>query len=571
MGWGKAFGPCLAAVLAAWPGNGVVEPARAPAAPAAAGTAVLAYPAIYTVRTDRWSEADERDYSRFIAEIGESGCNTVDACLHGVRNPFHGTDPAGVYFRADCADLPYDLRFYFAWKRGLPFGYVSAVSARGSGRDIRYTFRGNAVRERMTVQGGVASGYAVMETLRDDISSATYRMAPGLEEPQDPDLYSPAIDVRSIRPGTVIYDPNGHVATVYRVEPDGRIRYIDAHPDSSLTRGFYDLRFVRAFPGMGAGFKNWRPLRLVGARRLEDGTYAGGHAVPAPNSEIADYSDEQFFGNAPRAQSDEDWRTGRFALNGVPYDWYDYVRAKLAGGKLQFDPLREVADMIDSNCADLHDRVAAVNLAIQAGIAVQPEPYRLPENIYGTEGDWEIYATPSRDARLKTAFKELRDSVVRFVQLYRARNPNLHYRGSDLPADLLALYDSKAAHCTIAYTRSDGSAYTLPYEEARGRLFAMSFDPYQCAERRWGAAGAELETCTEPALKTAWYRAEQNLRNQIDRTYDAQMDFTLQELAEPGPGKGVAAPPDTDVRAYLLTQSVIASGGGAGTAAAPEK
>ena len=58
-------------------------------------------------------------------------------------------------------------------------------------------------------------------------------------------------------------------------------------------------------------------------------------------------------------------------------------------------------------------------------------------------------------------------------------------------------------------------------------------------------------TCRDDALKAAWYDAEQNLRNQIDRTYDAEMDFTLDELKTPGPGKGVAAPPDVDVRGYL--------------------
>lgn len=55
-------------------------------------------------------------------------------------------------------------------------------------------------------------------------------------------------------------------------------------------------------------------------------------------------------------------------------------------------------------------------------------------------------------------------------------------------------------------------------------------------------------------MKTAWYEAERNLRNQIDRTYEARMDFSLGELNTPGPGKGVAAPPDIDVRAYLLEQ-----------------
>ena len=35
----------------------------------------------------------------------------------------------------------------------------------------------------------------------------------------------------------------------------------------------------------------------------------------------------------------------------------------LAGGKLEFDPLREVHDLVDSNCADLHYRADAVNVA----------------------------------------------------------------------------------------------------------------------------------------------------------------------------------------------------------------
>jgi hypothetical protein len=176
----------------------------------------------------------------------------------------------------------------------------------------------------------------------------------------------------------------------------------------------------------------------------------------------------------------------------------------------------------------------------------------LPANIYGTDGDWETYSTPSRDARLKTAFKELRDEAQRFVTLYRKNDPKLVYRGNDLVADMLAAYDGEAAKCRVSYTRTDGSQVSLGYEDARRRLFRMSFDPYHCIERRWGAADpVELSTCRDGAVKQAWYAAEQNLRNQIDRTYDAEMDFTLDELREPG--KGAAAPPDTDVRAYLLS------------------
>src|SRR6185437_7048774 len=162
----------------------------------------------YVVRYDHWTPADERGFGEFITAIGDSGCRTVDDCLHGPGNPFRASDPEGVYFRSDCADLPYTLRFYYAWKRGLPFAYVSAVEPRGHTRDVRYTARGNAVAERTTVAGGAVSGYAVFDTLRDTISSATYRIHPDLEEPLEQDFYSPAIQPGSIRPGTVIYDPN---------------------------------------------------------------------------------------------------------------------------------------------------------------------------------------------------------------------------------------------------------------------------------------------------------------------------------------------------------------------------
>jgi hypothetical protein len=116
----------------------------------------------------------------------------------------------------------------------------------------------------------------------------------------------------------------------------------------------------------------------------------------------------------------------------------------------------------------------------------------------------------------------------------------------------LGVYDRAASVCSIGYQRSDGSHVQFGYEEARRRLFAISFDPYHCVERRWGAQGAELASCRDSTLKRRWYDAEQNLRNQIDRTYEARMDFSLSELEARAPGSGPAAPPDTDTRAYLL-------------------
>jgi hypothetical protein len=555
----RAAAAAVLAVLLGAPA--LAQPAAPPAKPMttapipAAPAAAAANPSdLYVVRYDRWTEADERGFGEFITGIGESDCHTVNACLHGPGNPFRASDSQWTVFHSDCADLPYVLRAYYAWKRGLPFSYENAVEPRGHTRDIRYTPNGNEVTERKDVLTGSISGYELLDVVRDQISSASYRIHPDLDAPLTPDLYSPAITVKAIHPGTMVYDPNGHVATIYRIDPDGRINYIDAHPDNSVTRGFYDERFVRSRPGMGAGFKNWRPMRLVDATRRSDGVYIGGRVVLALNKEIPDYSDEQYFGNGKRPDDDGDWANGGFMLNGEYLDYYDYVRAKLAGGKLEFDPVKEVHDMVDSNCNDLHYRGDAVTLALAAGLQNQPQPERLPANIYGTEGDWENFSTPSRDARLKTAFKELRDQTARFVKMYQTGDAKLVYKGRDLVGDLIATYDREAAACHITYARSDNSQVTLSYDEARRRLFLMSFDPYHCVERRWGATDpAELSTCADGATKQAWYFAEQNLRNQLDRAYDAEMDFTLDELKTPGPGKGVAQPPDIDVRAWLMT------------------
>ena len=208
--------------------------------------------------------------------------------------------------------------------------------------------------------------------------------------------------------------------------------------------------------------------------------------------------------------------------------------------------------MVVSNCTDLGYRADAVTVSLQAGLQNQPEPERLPPNIYGTEGDWETFSTPSRDARLKTAFSEVRDNAERFLALWRTRDPRLVYAGGDLAGDMARVHARAAMACSIGYVRSDGTWVSLGYEEARRRLFRLSFDPYQCVERRWGASGAELASCREGARKRRWYDAQQRLRNQIDRTYEARMIFTLEEL-EAGRG-GVATAPDTNTSAFLNAQ-----------------
>ena len=507
----------------------------------------------WRITRTEWTGNDERAFGEFVTAIGESGCRTFDECLKGPWNIYRASDPKGLFFYADCADLPYMLRAYFAWKNGLPFSYADGVAAVGRSRDLRYSRHGNYVYSRRDfispASGIYPNGYQAMREMANVISSAMYRFEPGIGRGEPFDFYPVKISRAAIRPGTVIYDPNGHVAIVYEVTEDGRIRFIDSHPDNSLTRGSYGQRFVRASPGMGAGFKNFRPLRLVGAEPGEEGAWVGGHIVPAQADALADGSDEQFFGNGDARN--RNWRAARFLFKGEPMGYYDYVRQAVAAHNVVYDPIRETRIMMRELCDDLQYRVEAVDVALRAGIQKRAQPSRLPDNIYGTSGDWETYSTPSRDARLKTSFLELKEQVARFLEMAAEGSPKLDYAGGNLAADLASLYKSEADQCRIAYTASDGSRRVLGFEDVRPRLFELSFDPYHCAELRWGARGAELATCPDGDAKRAWYAAEQRLRNQTERSYDTRMGFTLSDLDRGVAGSGIDAPPDTDALSML--------------------
>lgn len=498
-----------------------------------------------------WTNADETGFEDFVRSIGESDCKTMHECLTSpAANPrFYASNPADMRFFADCADLPYLLRAYYAWKTGLPFSFASAMRSLGSPGDIRYN-NGNRVSARKDL---ISSGIDARRAIPDIttlVTTAQFRTAPEATGQLLPDQYPVGVTRDSIKPGTIIYDAYGHIAVVYNVTLEGRVLFMDSHPDNSLTRGLYGRAFHRQAPSVGGGFKRWRPLKLVSATRQSDGSYTGGRIELAPDRQLTDWSDEQYFGTqAPRLK---DWQNARFAINGRETDYYHFVRRRLAPSGFRYDPIEDTRVMVRNLCRDIQYRREAVDFAIKAGIHRRAQPARLPYNIYGTDGDWEIYSTPSRDARLKTGFKELRDEIARFLDLTARNSDEVIYSGQDLRQDLRDVYDAETAACSITYTRSNGAATTLTFRDVAGRLFDMSFDPYHCPERRWGAtAGHELASCPDSGVKPAWYDAQKRLRNQIDRAYDARMDFSLAELRKGPPGSGIDAPPDIGIAALV--------------------
>ncbi|MBC7466283.1 MAG: hypothetical protein H7256_09845 [Bdellovibrio sp.] len=528
----------------------------------------LAQSADWKVKKTAWSDADEKEYSEFVSKIGQAvekrECNSFQSCLNHPNNPYRGSDGSQLNVFADCAKLSYVMRGYFAWKKGLPFSVVSGVELRqvdGNSGDARYSRFGNVVTERMDfIPKKSATGEikftnaitAINKTIVNEVYSANFRVNfEGIDSSKlFADFYPIELNRDAIMPGTNIYDPNGHVAIVYKVTDDGRIYFIDAHPDNSLTSGLFGTKFVRSNPGQGAGFKNFRPIHLDGAQfDASTGSYYGGTVVPSKDSELPLHSLMQFFGTN---LSMSDWKKGVFQIDGTTYAYYDYLRMKMSKGNLKLNPMSEIKSLAEDLCQTVQDRLEAVNSALKSGVQQKAHPAQLPVNIYGTSGEWEESSTPSRDARLKTSFKELRDLSENLLNLYNARDPRVVYNGTDIKGDMINSYKAVVNACKIQYTKSNGEKLSLSLEQVRARVFALSFDPYHCAELRWGASSAaELATCTDDSTKRQWYQGEQWLRNQIERRYDVRMDFSLADLTGPKPGAGVATPPDTDIIGFL--------------------
>lgn len=478
----------------------------------------------------KWTSTDEEAYGAFIRRIGESKCKTTHECLTSPdANPaYYATNPPGMQFFADCADLPYVLRAYFAWKNGLPFSFSSALAAHprvGHGGPVVNAFQ--VVGRYHIVPPGPEPRQVLTEILR--VSTSHFRVPSNYKGHMLPDHYPVDITRESVKAGTVIFDALGHVTMVYKVGDDGVVHYIEAHPDNSLTRSVFGSDIERSGPESGAGFLRWRPQMLVGARKAKDGKLQGGLLLLTRNAQLPDWSDAQYFGSGP--DRPKDWKLARFQIEGEEIDYYAYVRLRLAAQGYRFDPVVEVRNRIRTLCEELRQRVDAVDAAVRAGMNRRPQPDRLPRNIYVTQGEWEAFATPARDAQLKALFISLREDIKRFIAMHGAGSRHLSYDGTDLRVDLKDVYESEVGNCSITYQRTDGSAQTLTFSEIRKRLFLLSFDPYHCIERRWGATSpAELSTCQDNDLKKAWYDAEQRLRNQTVRTIGDRMDFTLEDL-----------------------------------------
>ncbi len=418
-------------------------------------------------------DADERSFWAALHEITrDAGRNILHGHLGlGEDNP---DGESTVVMEPDCADNPFYLRAYFAWKMGLPFGFhecdrgtleraprtgqwVTNTSTSGPTNPVR-AFNGFLRNVMNTVHSGTAR-----TRLEDDGS----------------DCYPVSLTRKDLRPGVVFADPYGHTLVLVRWVPQNRsgpgaLLAVDAQPDGTVgIKRFWrgNFLFVTSEVIGEPGFKAFRPIvRDRGRPRL------------LGNAEVAASPD---YGNLSLAQ--------KGMASAVFYDTME----RLINPK-PLDPESALRDLFRA----LHEQLLVRIESVANGEAymerhpgaVVPMPGN-PAALFQAGGLWEDYSTPNRDLRLLIAMDtvlEFPEKAVRSPDLYRL--PKRRTPG-EAQKELESLAGKMALELSIAYVRSDGREQRLTLADVLERrdAFEMAYNPNDCIEVRWGAPSGSAE------------------------------------------------------------------------------
>ncbi|MGC1391830.1 MAG: hypothetical protein WA816_12405 [Bacteroidales bacterium] len=440
-----------------------------------------------------WDSAMEAMYSAWINALFH-GCNENSSwsALHEVTQNQNQNflynylslgedDPKGknrLIMQPDCADNPFCLRAYFAWKLGLPFGYH--LCDRGYlGHNPK---AGQWITNETPCQktNNVLAFNDFLRRVMDGVHSGTARTA--LDD-ENSDYYPISLDRGDLHPGIVYADPYGHTLILVSWVPQtkdhtGLLLSVDAQPDGTVgIKRFWKGNFLFNTNGVVGepGFKAFRPISV-----REGELYPIKNKALAASSGFVPYSLQQ-----RKMNTDVFYHTMERLINPEP-----------------LDPETALLDLIQALQEQLLVRVTSVTngesyLKSHPGTVI-PMPSGAA-GIFQAGGQWEDFSTPNRDLRLLIAM----DAVLDFPDLI-ARSPEDYNISRLVSPDqekkkLQSILDKKVSELSISYTRTDGSIQKLTIGEILKRrdIFEMAYNPNDGIEIRWGAPenSAERSTC----------------------------------------------------------------------------
>jgi len=427
-----------------------------------------------------WNGRYEAFYSAWIEQLFDSPADeslAFSSLQPVLRNPARNflhdylglNEDDSLPAMPDCADLPYYLRSYFAWKNGLPFSYRAC--SRGTSQKPPLCNAATINTDFVENTIPPAKFKTLSHAMMDVVQSGNGRTALADEET---DFYPVSLRRDTLWPGTIYADPYGHILVLAKwvaqtANSPGILFAVDAQPDHSVTRKrFWQGTFLFVDSTYaGPGFKAFRPI-------------ADNHTL-LKNEELPNYSTEQ------EALSAE--------------DFYAQVEKLINPEGL------DVKQTYEATLAALVEQLEARLQSVENGenyFRKNETPIEMPKSaaIFETTGPWEDFATPSRDMRLIIAINVLLDfpeKVVRYPRLFKLADQS----AAELKTQLEQLHEKLIAEKKIQYIRSNGEPWVLSVAEilARKAAFEMAYNPNDCVEIRWGAKPGteEYATCKRHA------------------------------------------------------------------------
>lgn len=442
-----------------------------------------------------WERDTENLYSAFVEQLfrepqgEEVTWPNLQVLLNDpARNLLHGHRSQGeesdLDLEPDCADLPYFLRAYFAWKLRLPFAWRQCSRGRGEGRPPECPARPKSNLDPVTASTEVGAFEAVIRELRSNVHSSTQRTVPQTDAS---DVYPVPITRRALRPGTVFADPYGHIMVVAGWQPQGMDSYgvlmaADAQPDGTVGRRRFwrgSFLFTPETENSGPGFKAWRPAVWD---RVENRLELVSNADLANSQSYTPFSMQQYEGSAD--------------------DFYDSVEALINPRPLE--PASVQRALVDALEESVVRRVVSVDNGEGWVRSHSGQTMPMPDGsaIFQTSGPWEDFATPSRDMRLLISL----DAVTGFADAVRRSPARFGLDPDDVDATVAQLAEVLAEELgsrKFTYTRSDGQSQELTLQQVvdRTEAFEMAYNPNDCVELRWGATEGtdEYRSCRRHA------------------------------------------------------------------------
>jgi len=426
-----------------------------------------------------WDESYEAFYSAWIEQLFDGPVDesvsfpSLEPVLRDPeRNFLHNAlginEDKGLPATPDCADFPYFLRSYFAWKNGLPLSYRACN--RGSATKPP-SCDSVVIRTDFVQKTAPASAFkALSRNLMDAVQSGNGRTALASQET---DFYPLPLNREVLWPGTVYADPYGHVLVLTKwvaQTPDspGILFAVDAQPDNSIARKrFWEGTFLFAqIASAGPAFKAFRPI-------------ANGRLLR--NDELPNYSMEQ------SELSPDEFYAQLYKL--INPDGLQAKQAYVATLDALVEQLETRVQSVENG--EAYFRKGGAPISMPSGVA-----------IFETIGPWEDFSTPSRDMRLLIAMKvllEFPEKVMQYPELFNLTAKTAR----QVSSEITQLHEKLITEKKISYNRSNGEPWELSVADilARKSAFEMSYNPNDCVEVRWGAeAGtAEYATCRRHA------------------------------------------------------------------------